>query len=401
MDRPPEPSSIVFFVAVAIGIIIAIVFVFFSLRYYVRTRLGIYGNARLTSRNGALVLTNGGLQRLGMYSMNRQQRRRFLKKRRLTQEEVDHLFPLRTYQEWLDGGAEMDEHARGIAAELKEEDDDLLLDQQQHVTDVSREDTPSAADDTAASTTNDSALGTSQKSANVVAVHSDYNQAEITNPSARIPEIDLGTPTYEIHFDSGTCAICIDTFEPDDEVRGLICGHVFHQACLDPWLTKRKACCPMCKRDYYLKKNEDSDNTDNGDVRDDEPVAAGEDFTEFQYLTLQQRADEIERNNPVIGIAAKEKIKHFLRTRWKFFWFIMGVSRQDLINCAIVNEAERRINGLQQQEDQSPEEHRDGGADMENAINTNNDNDPNVQSTRGISPAGGMAQDRNRAEQMV
>ena len=51
-----------------------------------------------------------------------------------------------------------------------------------------------------------------------------------------------------------SCAICIDTLEDDDDVRGLTCGHAFHASCLDPWLTSRRACCPLCKADYYVPK---------------------------------------------------------------------------------------------------------------------------------------------------
>jgi len=51
-----------------------------------------------------------------------------------------------------------------------------------------------------------------------------------------------------------SCAICIDTLEDDDDIRGLTCGHAFHAGCLDPWLTSRRACCPLCKADYYVPK---------------------------------------------------------------------------------------------------------------------------------------------------
>lgn len=51
-----------------------------------------------------------------------------------------------------------------------------------------------------------------------------------------------------------TCAICIDTLEEDDEVRGLTCGHAFHSSCVDVWLTTRRAICPLCKRDYWVRK---------------------------------------------------------------------------------------------------------------------------------------------------
>ena len=51
-----------------------------------------------------------------------------------------------------------------------------------------------------------------------------------------------------------TCAICLDNIDDDDDVRGLTCGHAFHAGCLDPWLTSRRACCPLCKADYYVPK---------------------------------------------------------------------------------------------------------------------------------------------------
>jgi hypothetical protein len=51
-----------------------------------------------------------------------------------------------------------------------------------------------------------------------------------------------------------SCAICIDALAEDDDIRGLTCGHAFHASCVDPWLTGRRACCPLCKADYFVPK---------------------------------------------------------------------------------------------------------------------------------------------------
>lgn len=67
-------------------------------------------------------------------------------------------------------------------------------------------------------------------------------------------QIQMAIPTDLLANPGDSCAICIDTLEDDDDVRGLTCGHTFHASCLDPWLTSRRACCPLCKADYYVPK---------------------------------------------------------------------------------------------------------------------------------------------------
>ncbi|RKP39428.1 hypothetical protein BJ085DRAFT_27431 [Dimargaris cristalligena] len=51
------------------------------------------------------------------------------------------------------------------------------------------------------------------------------------------------------------CSICLDDFEPDQQIRILPCHHTFHTACIDQWLTTKHSRCPLCKMDcyYYLK----------------------------------------------------------------------------------------------------------------------------------------------------
>lgn len=67
-------------------------------------------------------------------------------------------------------------------------------------------------------------------------------------------QIQIAVPTELLANPGDSCAICIDTLEDDDDIRGLTCGHAFHASCLDPWLTSRRACCPLCKADYYVPK---------------------------------------------------------------------------------------------------------------------------------------------------
>jgi hypothetical protein len=66
--------------------------------------------------------------------------------------------------------------------------------------------------------------------------------------------IHTAVPPELLTSPGDSCAICIDTLEEDDDIRGLTCGHAFHAGCLDPWLTSRRACCPLCKADYYTPK---------------------------------------------------------------------------------------------------------------------------------------------------
>ncbi|KAG4302246.1 hypothetical protein PCK1_001518 [Pneumocystis canis] len=64
-------------------------------------------------------------------------------------------------------------------------------------------------------------------------------------------------------FHDDSCAICLDTFEGEDEVRVLTCGHIYHSSCIVPWFTTRRAMCPLCKYDFYIPKTLANTNIEN------------------------------------------------------------------------------------------------------------------------------------------
>ncbi|ORY35619.1 hypothetical protein BCR39DRAFT_511164 [Naematelia encephala] len=48
------------------------------------------------------------------------------------------------------------------------------------------------------------------------------------------------------------CPICLLDFEEGDDLRVLPCEreHVYHQACIDPWLLQVSSSCPLCRKDF-------------------------------------------------------------------------------------------------------------------------------------------------------
>lgn len=96
------------------------------------------------------------------------------------------------------------------------------------------------------------------------------NHDQDTSDDEDDEHINAALPPECLATSGDTCAICIDTLEDDDDVRGLTCGHAFHAVCVDPWLTSRRACCPLCKADYYVPKPRPQQTDANGN-----PVEGG------------------------------------------------------------------------------------------------------------------------------
>lgn len=73
-----------------------------------------------------------------------------------------------------------------------------------------------------------------------------YMHAQEAEPDAVPPGIG-----YDI------CPICIVDFEEGDDLRMLPCEgkHVFHKACVDPWLLELSSSCPICRHDFLALEN--------------------------------------------------------------------------------------------------------------------------------------------------
>lgn len=52
----------------------------------------------------------------------------------------------------------------------------------------------------------------------------------------------------ETTCESHMCAVCLESYKVGEVVTVLTCDHIFHKACINPWLLERRTC-PMCKCD--------------------------------------------------------------------------------------------------------------------------------------------------------
>jgi len=71
-------------------------------------------------------------------------------------------------------------------------------------------------------------------------------EAEKAVGRLRVRKLQAADP--ETASDAHACAVCLEAYGAGEAVTVLTCSHVFHQACIEPWLLRRRTC-PMCKSD--------------------------------------------------------------------------------------------------------------------------------------------------------
>jgi hypothetical protein len=208
--------------------------------------------------------------------------RRRREKKLMTMDEVNERFPLTKYKAWVTGREKEGLPAEGgitaqvsRSASLKDAEGVMRASKEQHrsdgettkipykdashmpTTEEEAENGPSTAEDKRFSEV--SALEKHRDEQNGAATGTDLKPSTTTTTSGEEEDeeedhIQAAVPPELLTNPGDACAICLETLEDEDDVRGLTCGHAFHAGCLDPWLTNRRACCPLCKADYYVPK---------------------------------------------------------------------------------------------------------------------------------------------------
>lgn len=256
----PTSSPLLFFVALGFGVVFTNLWIIVGVKYCFRY------NARQRRR------ANGEEEPVDLQTMPRPHRRR-REKKLMTMDEVNERFPATKYKSWRAQRERMGLPTEGGIKTAPNSRPASLMDVEAATSADANNGTPGAL---AKELALPPAIDKETSPAPTPTVFADKSEApdvarkhlsDISEPERRKSEDDddddeedehdhvqTAVPDDLLNSVGDSCAICLDTIEDDDDIRGLTCGHAFHAGCLDPWLTSRKACCPLCKADYYVPK---------------------------------------------------------------------------------------------------------------------------------------------------
>jgi hypothetical protein len=207
---------------------------------------------------------------INLENMPARPHRRRREKKLMTMDEVNEKFPMMKYKTWVAGRAKEGlptaggvsapasransvRSVEGIVPEVPSKERESADQTTMTAAGGNHTRTESADASNTHENENDNTLTHTQTAGSIMT--KDIDKAHASDDEEEDDDhINAAVPPELLGSSGDTCAICIDTLEDDDDVRGLTCGHAFHAVCLDPWLTNRRACCPLCKADYYIPK---------------------------------------------------------------------------------------------------------------------------------------------------
>lgn len=209
-----------FFIALGIGVVFINLWLIIGIKYCCRHR------RRRLDANYNDVHYNEELQNIAFYTGRVP--RRAKEKKLISLEELNQMFPVQKYKEWRSNREENGLPTEGGISSAAAQK-------------LATTNTPLPEDKGMTTTT----IEVSQK------IDSNSSPIDTSNDNKKVQTTETTKDVPDISGD--LCAICIDNLEPNDEVRALACHHVFHSDCVTPWLTTRRALCPLCKMDFYKR----------------------------------------------------------------------------------------------------------------------------------------------------
>ncbi|KAK6541203.1 hypothetical protein TWF694_008570 [Orbilia ellipsospora] len=254
-----QNSPLLFFVALGFGVVFTNLWIIVGVKYCFRY------NARNRARAA-------GVDEVDLQAIGARPHRRRREKKLMTVDEVNERFPVTKYKTWRANREVMGLPATGGIASADGTTPIVTIESHSEleppasplpkipepVADPTKPNSPAVetpeetpAQPTTLQPPTVPALRSSTEIARVEPTdHADHDHDSTHDEEEPMPSL----PADVANSCGDTCAICIDNLEDSDDVRGLTCGHAFHTACIDPWLTARRASCPLCKADYYVPK---------------------------------------------------------------------------------------------------------------------------------------------------